>query len=225
MKGHWMLKKAALISVALFLLTSLGFTQDDGRFDASFNGGPVFTKSTSGNGIQQSATAGSNFFGTFRYKFSPKLSLEFNVGSARNSQIYQSNVDFHTLDSIRELSGTLVYNLYEKGKFQTFVLGGAGALRFAPKTTWLILPDFLPNVPNRLLTPLNTTNQTGVAYIFGAGVDYRLPWRFALRLQYRGLVYNAPDFNVTAVSGSSVSLATGSKAFMSEPSIGIVFKF
>jgi opacity protein-like surface antigen len=220
-----MLKKAALITAALFLFTSLGLTQDDGRFDASFNGGPVFTKSTSGNGIQQSATAGSNFFGTFRFKFKPRASLEFNFGSARNSQIYQSNVDFHTLDSIRELSGTFVYNLYEKGKFQTFVLAGAGALRFSPKTTWLILPDFVAGVPNRVLTPLNTSNQTGVTYIFGGGVDYRLPWRFALRLQYRGLVYNAPDFNVTAVSGSSVSLATGTKAFMSEPSVGIVFKF
>ena len=220
-----MLKKAPLITVALFLLTSLGLTQDDGHFDASFNGGPVFTKSTNGNGIQQSATAGSNFFGTFRFKFKPKNSLEINFGSARNSQIYQSNVDFHTLDSIREISGAYVYTLFEKGKFQPFVLAGAGALSFSPKTTWLILPDFVVGVPNRVLTPLNTTKQTNVTYMFGGGVDYRLPWRFALRLQYRGLVYNAPDFNVTAVSGSSVSLATGSKAFMSEPSIGIVFKF
>ncbi|MGD0514898.1 MAG: outer membrane beta-barrel protein [Terriglobales bacterium] len=220
-----MLKTAALISVGLFLFTSLALSQDDGRFDASLNGGPVLTKSTSGNGIQQSATIGSNFFGTFRFKFRPRTSIEFNFGSAKNSQIYQSNVDFHTLDSIRELSGTFAYDLYDKGKFQTFVLAGAGALRFAPKTTWLILPDFLLDVPNRVLTPLNTTNETGVTYIFGAGVDYQLPWRFALRLQYRGLVYNAPDFNVTAVSGSSVSLATGTKAFMSEPSVGIVFKF
>ncbi|MGA8489326.1 MAG: outer membrane beta-barrel protein [Terriglobales bacterium] len=220
-----MLKKAALIWIALFLFTSLALSQDYGRFNASFNGGPVITKSTSGNGIQQSATIGSNFFGTFRFRFRPRTSLEFNFGSARNSQIYQSNVDLHTLDSIRELSGAFVYNLYEKGKVQAFVLAGAGALRFSPKTTWLILPDFLPDVPNRVLTPLNTSNQTGVAYIFGGGVDYQLPWRFALRLQYRGLVYNAPDFNVTAVSGSSVSLATGSKAFMSEPSVGIVFKF
>ena len=220
-----MLRRSWIVVAALFLFTSLAISQDDGRFDASINGGPVITKSTSGNGIQQSATIGSNFFGTFRFKFKPRVSLEFNFGSARNSQIYQSNVDFHTLDSIRELSGTFAYDLYDKGKFQTFVLAGAGALRFAPKTTWLILPDFLADVPNRVLTPLNTTNETGVTYIFGGGVDYRLPWRFALRVQYRGLVYNAPDFNVTAVSGSSVSLATGRKAYMSEPSIGIVFKF
>jgi hypothetical protein len=63
-------------------------------------------------------------------------------------------------------------------------------------------------------------------YLFGGGFDYRLPWRLALRLQYRGLYYNAPSFNVNGItSGGSVNLATGSKGYMSEPSIGLVFKF
>jgi hypothetical protein len=40
----------------------------------------------------------------------------------------------------------------------------------------------------------------------------------ALRLQYRGLIYKAPDFNVQ-------NLFTGAKGHMAEPSVGIVVKF
>ena len=73
---------------------------------------------------------------------------------------------------------------------------------------------------------LNTSKQTQLMYLYGGGFDYRLPWRFALRVQYRGLIYNAPSFNVNAgLSGGSINLATGSKGYMSEPSIGLVFKF
>ena len=67
--------------------------------------------------------------------------------------------------------------------------------------------------------------QTELAYLYGAGVDYRLPWRFALRLQYRGLLYKAPDFKVNPITGSAVNFSTGSKGHMAEPSIGLVFRF
>ncbi len=40
----------------------------------------------------------------------------------------------------------------------------------------------------------------------------------ALRLQYRGLVYKAPSFNVQ-------NLFTGARGHMAEPSVGIVVKF
>ena len=220
-----MLKQAGLAAAALLLLTSLGLSQDKGHFDASINGAAVFTRASNGNGIQQTTTKGSDYFGTFRFKFKPKHSLVFNYGRAKNSQVYQSNFDFHVLTSISEYSGAYVYKLFDKGKFEPFVLVGAGALRFSPQSAWLILPDFVAGVPNRVQINLKTTKQTALMYLFGGGVDYRLPWRFALRLQYRGILYNAPDFNVSTVSGSSVNLATGSKAYMSEPSIGLVFKF
>jgi opacity protein-like surface antigen len=220
-----MLKQAGLVAAAWLLLTSLGLSQDKGRFDASINGAAVFTRASNGSGIQQTATIGSDYFGTFRFKFKPKHSLVVNYGRAKNSQVYQSNFDFHVLTSITEYSGAYVYKLFEKGKFEPFVLVGAGALSFSPRSAWLILPDFVAGVPNRVQINLNTTKQTRQVYLFGGGVDYRLPWKFALRLQYRGLYYSAPDFNANGISGSSVNLATGSKAYMSEPSIGLVFKF
>lgn len=220
-----MLKKAGRVAVALFLFTSLSQSQDKGHFDASFNGAAVFTKTSNGNGIQQSATIGSDYFGTFRFRFRPKHSLIFNYGRAKNSQVYQSNFDFHVLTSITEYSGAYVYNFSEKRKFEPFLLVGAGALAFNPKSTWLVLPDFVNGVTNRVQINLDAAKQTGIAYLYGGGVDYRLPWRFALRLQYRGLLYNAPDFKLNTTSGSAVSFSTGGKSHMAEPSIGLVFKF
>jgi opacity protein-like surface antigen len=226
MKGHWMLKKAGFVTATFFLFTLTGFSQDKGHFDASFNAALVLTHPSSGNGIQQSATIGSDYFATFRFKFKPKHSLLFNYGSAKNSQIYQTNFDFHVLTRTTEYSGAYMYTLFEKGKFQPFVLIGAGALSFSPQSTWLFLPDFVPGVPNRVQAVLNTSKQTQLVYLYGGGFDYRLPWRFALRVQYRGLIYNAPSFNVNAaLTGGSVNLATGSKGYMSEPSIGLVFRF
>src|ERR1039458_4262792 len=102
MKGHWMLKKAGLTAVALFLFTSWGVSQDKGRFDASINGAVVFTKASTGNGIQQSATIGSNYFGTFRFRVKPKHSLIFNYGRAANSQVYQTNFDVHVVTRTTE---------------------------------------------------------------------------------------------------------------------------
>jgi len=220
-----MLKKAGLIAAAWFLFTSPLVSQDKGHFDASFNAGAVFTKASSGNGIQQSATIGLDYFGTFRLRFKPKHSVIFNYGRAKNSQVYQTNFDYHVVTSTTEYSGAYVYNLFEKRKFESFLLAGVGVLKFSPQSTWLVLPDFVVGIPNRVQVNLNAANQTSLAFLYGGGVDYRLPWRFALRLQYRGLLYNAPDFKVNPTSGSAVSFFTGSKGHMAEPSVGLVFKF
>jgi opacity protein-like surface antigen len=219
--------RSAWLSAPLFLFTSLALSQNQGHFDASINGGPVFTKQSDGNGVQQSATIGSNYFGTFRFrkKSGSRHSLIFNYGRAKNSQVYQTNFDYHILTKTTEYSGAYVYNFLNKGKFEAFALVGAGALGFYPTSTWLVLPDFVLNTPNRIQINLNAAKQTNLAYLYGGGVDYRLPWRFALRLQYRGLLYNAPDFKVNGVSGSAVSLSTGSKGHMAEPSVGLVFRF
>jgi hypothetical protein len=222
-----MLKKAGPVVAALFLWTSIALCQNNGRFDASFNGGGVFTKQSDGNGIQQSATIGGNFFGTFRWKFKPKSkqSLILNFGHAKDSQIYQTNYDYHVVTGISEYSAAYMYSPFRRGKFQTFVFGGGGILRFNPNSTWLVLPDFIENVPNRVSLNLGAAKQSQVAFLYGGGVDYDLPRGFAFRVQYRGLLYDAPDFKVNTTSGSVVSFYTGSKGHMAEPSIGIVYRF
>ena len=220
-----MLTRARVVVAAVFLLTSLALGQDDGHFDASFNGAAVFTKESDGNGIRQSATNGSNYFGSFRAKFNAKHSLVFNYGRAKDSQVYQAAFDFHVLTTITEYSGAYVFSPFQKGRFEPFLLVGAAALRFNPNSTWVVLPDFANHVPNRVPINLGAVKQTEIAVLYGAGVDYQLRGRLALRLQYRGLFYRAPDFKVNTVSGGAVSFATASRGHMAEPSIGLVFRF
>ena len=220
-----MVKRAGIVA-AMVLIATAAFAQD-GRFDASINGAAIFTRQATGNGIKQSATDGSNLFATFRYKFAPRHSVLVNYGRARDSQVYQSAFDFHVATRMTEYSGAYMFSPFQKGRFEPFVFVGAGVIKFNPQGTWVVLPNISGNIPNRVPTNVGTVKQTQPAFLYGVGVDYKLPrvrW-FAVRLQYRGLLYDNPDFKVNGVSGSNISLFTGTKGHMAEPSIGLVFRF
>ena len=183
-KGNGMFKRAGAVAAWVLLLTSLGLGQDQGRFDASINGGAVFTKAVTGNGVQQSATVGPDYFASFRFRFKAKHSLIFNYGRTKNSQIYQTNFDYHVLTSTTEYSGAYRYTLFEKGKLAPFVLIGAGALAFwvdqagfgsatiqATRLSWegkVVCPQFpvssLPSDKARLSAGIVSTGLAAVAF-------------------------------------------------------------
>ena len=219
-----MLKQSA-VAVCFLLLGSFAFAQD-GRFDVSANFGATFTKSSSGNGITQGATSGGGFFATFRFKLARNHSLFFDYGRARNSQQYRSEFNFNEATHISEYSGGYMFVPYRTKRLETFVLAGGGVLKFSPQSTWVLLPKIDGNIPNNVQVEVGATGQTKPMFLFGGGVDYTIPHysHFALRLQYRGLAYQNPDFNVTTAR-STVSFFTGSTGYMSEPSVGLVFRF
>ena len=223
-----MLKRAGIALAVTFFLAPMVFGQD-GHFDASVNGGAGFTNTASGNSVVQSATTGLNVFGTFRFKFRPKHSFIFNYGRSNNSQTYQAvGNNFHVTNTIAEYTGAYMFSPFRKGgRFDPFFLAGGGGLGFDPGSTWVFFPDLANGTHNRVQVHLGTVKQTQLAFLYGLGVDYRLPKisRLALRMQYRGLIYKAPDFKVDATGGSGVSFFTGARGHMAEPSIGLVFKF
>lgn len=220
-----MLKQAGVLAGLIFL-TSIGFAQD-GHFDFSLNAAGVFTKQSSGNGITQKATDGGGGFGTIRARFNPKHSFVFNYGRYKNSQVYQSIDNFHILANISEYSFAYMFTPFQKGRFEPFVLAGVGALRLSPRSTWVFFPPLTGGIPNNIQINLNATKQTQLGYLYGLGVDYRIPYftRLALRLQYRGILYKEPDFNIDANHGSTLSFFTGARGHMAEPSVGLVFRF
>ncbi len=222
-----MLNKAGLLLGLLFFLASFSLAQDDGHFDASINGGPIFTHGSSTGNVSQRATIGANFIGSFRVKVKPRHSFVFNYGHGKNSQIYNTlGDDIHILDSISEYSGAYMFTPFRKAKWEPFVLVGGGVLHFSPRSTWLFLPP-LNLQPDNIELFLNAASQTQPAFLYGFGVDYRLPIipRFALRLQYRGFLYRQPDFKVDSSTGSAASFFTGTYGHMAEPSVGLVFRF
>jgi opacity protein-like surface antigen len=205
--------------VALFLFTGISRSQDN-RYDIGLNAGAVFSKQSTGNGTTLTPTKAGAFIATARVRFSPRSSIEVNYARVKNSQLYVSGADYRIQGLISEFTGAYVFSFLQSDKLEPFVFGGGGVLVFNPSITQI---DTMPS-------SIGARRQTKPAFLYGAGVDYKvfsiLPIisRFqhssnvALRLQYRGLVYKAPSFDVQ-------NLFTGAEGHMAEPSIGLVVKF
>jgi opacity protein-like surface antigen len=107
---------------------------------------------------------------------------------------------------VHQATGALVVNLpFSVARMKPYVLAGAGALVFDPTGNQ---GGFVPG----------TQEQARPAFVYGGGVDYRLVQHVALRLEYRGFVYDRPDFGLAALS-SNVTTHTA------QPSAGVVFNF
>jgi hypothetical protein len=203
-----MLKKAGIAVAAILLLTSIALGQD-GRFEFSLNGAGVLSKESDGNGIRLTPTQGWGVLATLGLKLAPKHSLELNYARTKDSQIYNAPPFVYRIPStISEFSGAYIFRPLQTKKLEPFLLAGAGALVFNPDDTLV----------NGNQLGIGARRQTKPAFLYGVGVDYPVFQRFAVRLQYRGIFYTAPDFRVT-------NLVTSARGHFAEPSVGVVFKF
>jgi len=207
-----MLKKA-VSAVALGLLWgSFAAAQEDvGHFNVSLGWGAVFNKTSgsAGSGVAVSPTNSGLILGTFRVRFNRINGIEVTGARTDDSQIFILGTnDYRAQTSVTEFTGAYVLSPFQFDKIEPFVLAGGGALRFYPSNQYI----------NGNASPFSAAQQTSMAFLYGAGVDYRFWKRLGLRLQYRGLIYKEPNFHVT-------QFFTGSKGHMAEPSIGIVLNF
>jgi hypothetical protein len=217
-----MLRRSGIAMAALFLLASVAWAQDN-TYEISLGGSAVFSKQSTGNNTLLTPTNSGAILVTGRYRFTEHSSIEINYSHTSNSQIYFSApLTYRIQGSIAEYSGAYVFSFHQTPKVEPFVFAGAGALVFYPGYNF--------NTINGVQTFLPASQQTLPAFLYGGGFDYRifssLPFvrrssltkYLAIRLQYRGLVYKAPAFNVQ-------NLFTGARGHMAEPSVGIVVKF
>ncbi len=217
-----MLRRSGIALAAFFLLASMAWAQDN-TYEISLGGSAVFSKQSTGNGTVLTPTNSGAILITGRYRFSEHSSVEINYSHTANSQIYFSSpLTYRIQGTIAEYSGAYVFSFHQSAKTEPFVFAGAGALVFYPGYNF--------NTINGVQAFLPASQQTQPAFLYGGGLDYRifsslplihrvpLSKYLALRLQYRGLVYKAPAFNVQ-------NLFTGARGHMAEPSVGIVVKF
>ena len=217
-----MLRRSGIVMAVFFVLTSPGWAQAN-QWDVTLGWAAVFSKQSTGNGTTLTPTDSGAFLVTGRYRFSDHSSVEFNYSHTANSQIYfASPLTYRIQNTIGEYSGAYVFSFHETGKIEPFVFVGAGALIFYPSYSF--------NYVNGVQTYLPDSQQTKPAFLYGGGLDWKifssLPLinrssisnHLAMRLQYRGLIYKAPDFNVQ-------NLFTGARGHMAEPSIGLAVKF
>jgi hypothetical protein len=106
------MKTAALVASVL-LLSCLLAAQDENRFDASFSGAGVFSKtsnSSNGTGVSLKPTNSFALVGSFRYRFTRVHSVQVNFAHTRNSQMFTVPPDlYRIMSSITEFSGAYVF--------------------------------------------------------------------------------------------------------------------
>jgi len=217
-----MVRRTGTLMTVILLLTSVGLAQDN-RFDVSLGGAAVLSKQSVGNGTVLTPTNSVAVLITARYRFSPRNSVEINYSHTADSQVYfASPLTYRIHNTIGEYSGAYVFSFLQSEKVEPFLFAGAAALIF--------YPNYNASSINDVQTYLPSSQQTKPAFLYGGGFDYRifsilpvirkstLSKHLALRLEYRGLVYKAPDFNVQ-------NLFTGARGHLAEPSAGIVVKF
>ncbi len=210
------------IFMAVFMVSLAAFGQDN-RLDVTLGINGAFNHSVTGNNTTLTPTNSGGFLFTPRYRFSGHSSVEFTYTRTSNSQIYVSGpLTYRIHSNVSEYSGAYVFSFMQSERVEPFVLAGAAAINFNPTFTG----DTINGVP----ASIPASRQIKPAFLYGAGFDYKLfsllplvrrsplTAHLGLRLQYRGLLYKAPDFRVQ-------NLFTGGRGHMAEPSAGIVFKF
>jgi outer membrane immunogenic protein len=194
-------KSFAALLAAAGLVALPAFSQESpGRQEASVQAFGSFVKSTTDNGVQQSATNSGGILGSYRFFFNDHNGVELNYGYSLNTQNYALAAGTTGLNAYSH-EATAAYVLrFPMRRFTPFVLAGAGALVFDPN-----------NVPS-------ANTQARAAFLYGGGADFHITSRVFVRAGYRGLVYNSPNFDVPALNVDRLT-------HRAEPFGGIGYRF
>ena len=205
-----MIRKLVVATVLGILVSASGAMAQEGRgrwHEIGVQGTGFLTKDSTGNGINQHATDTGGFLLSYRYHFNRWLAADASYGYARNTQQnFASPGPFSVQANVHQATGALVVTVPRRVfKLNPYVLAGAGALVFDPTGS---VGGFV----------FGAQAQTRPAFVYGGGVDYDLAKHLSLRAEYRGFVYERPDFGLDA-------LHSGATAHTAQPSAGLVFRF
>jgi hypothetical protein len=203
----------AIFTLVVVSLLSVGATAQEVRSDISVQGTGFFTKDSNGQGVRQQGTRSGGVLGAYRYHINRWVSAEIAYGWNRNSQLFNTPGGFGRIQAdVHQATGGLVLNLPVPRRFNgrlrmsPYVLAEGGALVFNPT--------------NNGGSVLGAQRQAVGAFVYGGGADFPVPMvrHTSLRFEYRGLVYNAPNFGLS-------NLDTGTVTHTAQPSAGLVFRF
>lgn len=177
------------------------FSQEGGRSEASVQAFGSWVKSTTQDGIRQSATNSGGVLASYRFFFSENHGVELNYGYSLNTQAYGlTSGPLGVKARQHEATAAYVYRRHYRG-ITPFVEAGVGALVFDPDEA-----------------PLAST-QARAAFVYGGGADFNITRRVFLRAEYRGFVYNSPTFDLVSTNGAD------RVTHRAEPSVGFGYRF
>jgi opacity protein-like surface antigen len=193
-------KRLAGVTIASALISAAAYAQEGNiayKNDAAVQAFGSFVKSTSQNGIDQSATNSGGVLASYRFFFNNHNGVEVNYGYSLNTQNYTG---VGVTSYSHEASAAYIFRLPQR-RWALFLLAGTGALVFEPK-------DFA-----------SANTQARATGIYGAGADINLTQHVFLRAEYRGLIYNSPTYDLIGLAGAD------RVTHRAEPSIGFGYRF
>ena len=192
---------ASVVGVATLALPAFAQSENPGRNEVSVQAFGSFLKSTTSNGVENSATNSGGVLGTYRYFFGVHNGVEADYGYSLNTQNFSSPGGILGVKSYsHEISAAYVFRMPMR-RFSPFVLAGAGGLLFDPKDV------------------AGASSQARAAFVYGGGADFNVTSHIFLRAEYRGLVYNSPEYGLAGLAG------TDRVTHRAEPSVGFGYRF
>jgi opacity protein-like surface antigen len=187
--------------IAALAVPAFSQSENPGANEVSAQAFGSFVSGTTQNGVENKATHSGGVLGTYRHFFSRHHGVEANYGYALNTQNYLSSTGTTGVQTYsHEVSAAYVFRV-PMHSVTPFALAGPGALVFDPKNF------------------AGASSQTRAAFVYGAGADINLSRHIFARVQYRGLVYNSPTYDLAGLAG--VDRVT----HRAEPSAGFGYRF
>ena len=202
------MRKAVVVLATVAILLGTAAVAQESRSEVSLQGTGIFTKEANGRGTTQRATDTGGLLVGYRYHFNRWLAAEGIYGYGRNTQQFFTTAGLSRIQAnVHQATGGFVVNLPTPARYRInpYVLAEGGALVFDPTGNSF---GFVPGAQK----------QTVGVFSYGAGADFPLFNHVALRAEYRGLVYNAPDFGISSLNTNTITHAA-------QPSAGVVFRF
>ena len=196
------------IAAGVVFLLSLGAAAQEVHHEISLQGTGFFTKDSTGQGTTQRPTETGGLLVAYRYHVNRWLAAEAVYGYDRNTQHYFGPGGLSRVEAnVHQATGGFVFSLPASARFRLspYLLAEGGALVFDP-------------TGNRFGGVPGAGRQAVGVFAYGGGVDYPVVRYLSLRAEYRGLVYNAPDFGLAGLNTDRIT-------HTAQPSAGIVFRF
>jgi opacity protein-like surface antigen len=195
--------------IAIFFLVSTARAQESAltRSEIAIQGDGTFTKDSHQFGaVEHSTNAGGVLF-SYRFHFNRWFAADLSYGYDRSTQENFLPVGiFKIQNNVHQATGALVANLpFSFARFKPYALAGTGALVFSPTG------KFGESVPGE-------QREARAVFLYGVGVDYRIIPQIALRVEYRGFVYDRPTFGIAALPANVIT-------HTAQPSAGFVLRF
>ena len=192
------MKRLVVVLSAIFVLGSLVWAQE-AKNEVTLQGSGFFTKDSSGDGVKNNPTYSGGFLVGYRYNLNHRFALEGDYDYFRNAQDYP-NASTQIKTNVSAITGVAVVKLPKFSVVRPFALAGGGGIIFDPRDSHSV------------------DTQTRGAFVYGGGADVPLMKHVALRAEYRGFVYKAPDFDRS-------ELKTDKYTNSAIPSVGVVVSF